>query len=257
MSLIYKVLLGLFVSAVIALSAQALELKAALADKDYPPFYFYDEVKQEYAGISIDICRAVAQSLGYDLTFVRMPFVRLLHDLSEGKADIACTLFNTSSRAPGITFTGVPHTFENISVFARNDRQAQAQKLDIENIKRYKIGGVRAYFYGKKFEDKGNFKKLEVNDEAQLIKVLLAKRIDYALGNKASILHQAREFGVADKLMFIEGSVYSGPIYIGFSRSRDDAHKLSAEFTKAIVRLRGSDEYQAILEHYQASTPLF
>lgn len=245
------------VLALLSPSLKAMELVAALADEDYPPFYYYDDKAERYAGVSIDICEAVAESLGYTLKFERQPFVRLLYQLSEGGADIACTLFNTSARAPGITFTGSPHVFETISVFGRKGDIKASKHLDIDRIKRHKVGGVRAYFYGKALEDNNGFKKLEVNDETQLIKVLLAERIDYALGNRASILHHARKLGVEQQISFVDEAVYDGPIYIGVSRSRDDALQLASQFTEAVIDFRKTEAYRAILQSYGLPIPRF
>lgn len=239
-----------------SLVVRAEELVAAMADKDYPPFYYYDQTEERWAGISVDVCEHVASSLGYTLSYKRYPFVRLLQHVSLGNADIACTLFNTAQRAPGVTYTALPHAFESTWVFSRIDA-ADWDQLDIDWLKQFKLGGVRAYFYGKNLEDDDIFKKLLVNNEEQLIKVLLGGRIDYALGNKPSILHHATQMGVADQLRFMEPSVYQGPIYIAISRARDDAHKLAADFTRVVGEFRQSAAYAALIEQYGLEQPQF
>lgn len=238
------------------LSASAKELVAAMADKDYPPFYYYDYAEDRWAGISVDVCEHVAARLGYTLTYQRYPFVRLLQNVSLGNADIACTLFNTAQRAPGVTYTALPHAFESIWVFSRIDA-ADWQQLDIHWLKQFQLGGVRAYFYGKNLEDDDTFRKLVVNDEEQLIKILLGGRIDYALGNRPSILYHANQLGVADQLRFMEPPVYQGPIYIAISRARDDAHKLAADFTRIVAEFRESPDYAALIEKYGLEQPEF
>lgn len=236
--------------------AHAEPLVAAMGDKDYPPFYYYDAAEGRWAGISVEVCEAVAAELGFTLTYRRYPFTRMLQHVSSGQADIACTLFNTSQRAPGVTYTAVPHTFEDIWVFSRKDT-ANWDALDLDTLRKSRLGGVRAYFYGHSLEDDTSFRKLLVNNEEQLIKVLLGGRIDYALGNKPAIELQARALGVADQLRFLEPPVYQGPIFIAISRNREDALELASDFTQAITRFRETPEYATLLQKYGLERPRF
>ncbi len=227
----------------------ASTLVAAVADKDYPPFYYFDEDAEQWRGISVDVCERVARELGYTLEYRRYPFGRLLQHVGEGRADIACTLFNTSQRAPGVTFTAIPHAFETVSVFRRIDSPSW-EALDISWLRQFQLGGIRAYYYGEALQDDSEFKKLQVNDEEQLIKVLLGGRVDYALGNRPAIEFHAQRMGVEKQIEFLEPPVFRGPIYIAISRQRDDAHKLAADFTRAVQRFRETDDYEYLLEAY-------
>ncbi|MDO6745667.1 substrate-binding periplasmic protein [Gilvimarinus sp. 1_MG-2023] len=251
-----KLILGSLFAPFLALSigsqpVHALQLQASLANEDYPPFYYYDDINRQFTGVSIEICREVVASLGHTLSFKRSPFIRLLHELREGKSDIACTLFNTSERSPGIVFTQVPHIFETISVFSRLETAVTTPRpLNSDYLKQHKVGGVRGYFYGEALQDQNDFTKRQVNTESQLVKILLAGRIDYALGNRASITHHARTLGVESQIRFFDQAVYSGPIYIGVSQTRADAQQLVADLTQAVAEFRKTDQYQTILQRY-------
>lgn len=242
--------------ALMSVGAHSKPLIAAMADQDYPPYYYFDEQSGRWSGISVEVCEHIARELGYTLSYERYPFSRLLHLVSAGTADIACTLFNTAERAPGLVYTSVPHVFEDIWAFSRRGTPGW-DGLDVAWLRQFQLGGVRAYFYGKTFDDDGTFEKLMVNNEEQLIKVLLGGRIVYALGNKPAIELQARRLGVLDQLRFLEPPVYKGPIYIGISRSRDDALKLAADFTRSLVRFQATPEYRAILDRYGVEAPDF
>ena len=99
-------------------TSAAETLVVGLGDQDYPPFYFSETPEDGgpavLQGISIDVCNALAETLGYELEYRRFPFVRLLHDLEEGSIDMACTLFNTYDRAPGALYVSIPHALEEI-----------------------------------------------------------------------------------------------------------------------------------------------
>lgn len=242
--------------ALVSVGAHSKTLIAAVADGDYPPFYYYDEAKERWAGVSIEVCEAVAATLGYELEYQRYPFSRMLQFVSSGRADIACTLFNTPVRAPGVNYTSIPHAFENIWIFGTVSRE-DWNELEAEQLLSRSVGGVRAYFYGSKLENSEAFQKLLVSNERQLIRVLLGGRIDYALGNKHSIRALAHEMGVADQLRFMEKPVYRGPIYIAVSRARDDAEKLSSDLTRAVITFRDTDQYRQILDAHGQAMPEF
>lgn len=227
----------------------ASTLVAAVAEKDYPPFYFFDSEAGQWRGISVEVCERVARELGYTLEYRRYPFSRLLQHVGDGRVDIACTLFNTSTRAPGVTFTSIPHAFETVSIFRRVGGES-LDSSDINWLRQFQLGGIRAYYYGEALEDDSAFKKLRVNDEEQLIKVLLGGRVDYALGNKPAIELHAERLGVRNQIEFMEPPVFRGPIYIAISRRREDAHKLAADFTRAVQRFRETDEYAYLLQTY-------
>ena len=233
----------------ISCAASGTTLVAAVAEKDSPPFYYFDDQTSQWRGISVDVCERVAQQLGYKLEYRRYPFSRLLQHVGDGRADIACTLFNTSKRAPGVTFTSIPHAFETVSVFRRAGDEP-LDSSDINWLREFQLGGIRAYYYGEALEDDTAFKKLRVNDEEQLIKVLLGGRVDYALGNKPAIELHAERLGVRNQIEFMEPPVFRGPIYIAISRQREDAHKLAADFSRAVQRFRDTDEYVYLLARY-------
>ncbi len=244
------------VMALLSVGAHVRTLIAVVADEDYPPFYYFDEEQQRWAGVSIEVCEAAAASLGYELEYQRYPFNRMLQFVSSGCADIACTLFNTPVRAPGVNYTSVPHAFEDIWAFGRAS-DPDRRELDVEQLRFHTVGGVRAYFYGQTLEDGEDFKKFLLGNETQLIRVLLAGRVDYGLGNKASITMLAKQLGAADKIRFMEKSVYRGPIYIAVSRAREDSERLVSDLTRAVVAFRETEAYRQILADHGQELPEF
>ncbi len=249
------------------LSAQTLTV--ALGDQDYPPFYFVDENTGELRGISVDVCNALAKQLGYELEYRRFPFVRLLNNLETGSVDMACTLFNTYDRAPGAIYVSVPHAMEEIQLIRLRDRPERAAGTSTdepvyeatdeagnnsENAEKLKLAGVRGYYYGP-----GALPELTLyNEDTQLPLSLINHRVDAVLSNLPTFRYFARLQGLDDDAWETSDSPwFSGPVYIAFSRSTLDSHQLASEFTAALVHLRSSPEYQALLQSYGLNAPPF
>ncbi len=234
----------------------ARPLVSGIADADYPPFYFEDPTTHEIKGVSTEVCQIIAAKLGHTLTFKRLPFARLLHNLQAGNVDMACTLFNTSGRAKGITYTSVPHVFETIWLIHLKSTPISLSDLP-SKLTTQQIGGIRGYFYGKKISENSATNLLLVQNEEQLVRTLIAGRIDAMLGNRHAIdLYAAKEH-ISDQIAYHPDPIHQGPVFMAFSRSKKDSHKLASRFTKALVSFMKTQEYAEILKKYQVAAPKF
>lgn len=71
---------------------------------DFAPFDYM--VGQEYAGIDMDIVRAVADEMGYDVVFRSNTFDSILMSVPQGKCDIGASGFTYSEdRAKNVLFS--------------------------------------------------------------------------------------------------------------------------------------------------------
>lgn len=228
-------------------------LTVALGDQDYPPFYFVDEHTQQLRGISVDVCNALAEQLGYELEYRRFPFVRLLNNLELGKVDMACTLFNTYDRAPGAIYVSVPHAVEEIELI-RLRAPTEPTPGDQYNGAPLKLAGVRGYYYGP-----GAQADLTLyNEDTQLPLSLINHRVDAVLSNLPTFRYFARLQGLNDEAWETDDTPwFSGPVYIAFSRSTADSQRLASEFTAALVGLRTSARYDDMLARYGLTAPRF
>ncbi|MCA8962203.1 MAG: amino acid ABC transporter substrate-binding protein [Planctomycetes bacterium] len=73
------------------------------SDLSNPPFGMFDDVP---SGFEVDLCRALAESLGRELRYQRLPFETLIPAVVDGRIDIACaTIGVTSERREFVAFT--------------------------------------------------------------------------------------------------------------------------------------------------------
>lgn len=74
-------------------------------DLSYPPFETIDERGQP-AGVSVEIARGLAQSLGRELRIENMPFVGLIPSLQNGRIDcVISSMTDTPERRESIAFS--------------------------------------------------------------------------------------------------------------------------------------------------------
>ncbi len=232
-------------------------LISALAEIDYPPYYYINPKTKKLEGFSIEVCNHLAQKLGYKLNHVRRPFARALHDLAYGRIDLMCTLFNTKDRSKGILFSSVPHVFEDIMIFTLKDPQRELSDPSPDHFHNLEIGGIKGYYYGPEVSETDDYKLLLVTDEEQLMKVLIKKRVHYIIGNKDALLKKAQEMNVEDQIKYLETPIYTGPLFIGFSRQNKNAFKRLSEFTDELIQFRQTQKYQKLLKKYKVREPRF
>jgi len=228
-------------------SLAAKELVVGLADEDYPPFYFVKNGKLQ--GSSLEITQIVAKKLGYKLIFRRYPWARVLENLKTGKIDLVVHLFKTAERATSVFYVGVPHIFETSGLFVPKGSPIQYTG-NLELLKTYKFANIRGYSHGKTYDSADYLNKNRVTSEVNLIRMLLAHRVDLGVGNKSVILWHAKKLKVADKIKFLTPALHDDPCYIAFSRIKPRAKALASAFTAELVRFKKTRQFKKIIKKY-------
>ncbi len=91
------------------------------SEPDYPPFCTMDE-NGEASGFSVDLFRASAEAMGYDVQFVVRPWNILLEQLRNGEIDALPLVGYSESRAEYLDFT-FPYTTLRGAVFVRRSEK--------------------------------------------------------------------------------------------------------------------------------------
>ncbi len=227
-------------------------LIAALAEADYPPFYFKQE--ERLAGISIDVLKEISPPLGIEIEYRRLSWPRVLKSLETGDVDLVTTFFNTAERAPYVVYTGVPHAFES-SHFFTLPQSNLSYSGDLQSLRKYIIGMIRGYSYGKVYDSAEYLKKEPVLDEPTLVRMMLANRFDLAVGNPYAIRLQASLQGRPNGIRFLQPAVDNSPIYMAVSRQHPKAFRIVSELSSAISDLKKTQAYRDMLDRYDLPMP--
>ncbi|MDX1756080.1 MAG: transporter substrate-binding domain-containing protein [Marinobacter sp.] len=223
------------------------KLTAALAEADYPPFYFVDDGRLQ--GISIEVLERIAERLNLEVSYRRLSWPRVLQSLQDGQVDMVTTFSNTAERAPSVVYAGVPHAVENNHLFSRagDDISFHGQ---LEDLAAYRIGAIRGYTYGEAFDSADYLLKESVLDEPTLVRMVMGGRFDVAVGNPFAIRRAAGEEQRAAALQFMDPPVNRSPIYMAFSRRNPAALELAARFTTTLVEFKQTPAYRQLLDKY-------
>jgi polar amino acid transport system substrate-binding protein len=138
---------------------------------EYPPFEFKNG--EEFAGVDMDIVKAIATKMGMKYVITDMDFDALIPSLSANKIDIAVSAITiTDERKNQVDFS-IPYYVANQVIIGKMDSELKIEKL--EDLIKYKVGaqnGTTGQIYidsmlvQTKLMKKDNLKKYSTNIEA-------------------------------------------------------------------------------------------
>ncbi|WP_165495741.1 substrate-binding periplasmic protein [Marinobacter halodurans] len=228
-------------------TAEGPVLVAALAEVDYPPFYYTRE--GHLTGISVDVINYLADKLNLRIVYQRLSWPRVLQSLERGHVDLVTTFYYTPERARDVIYVQEPHATEVNAFFTRMDSKLTFDG-DLHELEGHMIGVIRGYTYGLAFDDADFLHKDPVLDERTLVRMVVGGRFNVAIGNPFAIRLEARRQGVEDQIRLIDPPVDLSPIYMAISRQYPDARALADAFTDTIRRLKASPYYDELLRRY-------
>ncbi len=90
----------------------------AVGDHNYPPYEFLENGKP--TGFNVELMRAVADVMGFDVEIRLGPWSKVRRDLEQGKADVVTGMYYSEERLKLVDFS-VPHTIVSPGLFVRKD----------------------------------------------------------------------------------------------------------------------------------------
>ena len=184
----FAILILLTMMAVLITSTSCAKKKETIlrigTNAEYPPFEYKKD--NQFAGVDIDIAKAIADSLKMKYEITDMQFDALIPSLTSSKVDLAMAAMTiTDERKQQVDFS-IPYYTANQVIIVKNDSKLVVNKLD--DLVKYKIGAQNGTT-GQIFVDsllvntnkmkKDNFKKYETNIEA--ITDMLNGNIDFVI----------------------------------------------------------------------------
>ncbi|MDY0362631.1 MAG: transporter substrate-binding domain-containing protein [Desulforegulaceae bacterium] len=247
MKIIITALVFLFLSSSSAFSDNQILIVRGNYGNDYPPYYMVD-TNGETKGLFSDVIGIIAKKLNLDVKYLGYSWSGSLNAVKEGKADAIIPVSKSPEREKYINFFDNIIANEKIAFFVLKQSKIKFEG-NFENIKNYKIGVVKNYYYGKKFDSCNCLVKDVSYNEEELIKRLIAGRTDIIVGDEFVILYHLKNFGYGKKVRVLKPYLSIVPSYIGFS-VKSDKFKIAEKFSRELALFRQTNEYKMILKKY-------
>lgn len=225
-------------------------LRVAISELDYPPYHYRSDGK--LVGVSIDYAREVADKAGYQLSFERMPFERILHEMRAGRVDMVVLLFKNEERQQYIHYLDKPYIHEESHIVVATDQEMFPDRFsgDFQAFKEYPVVSVRGYFHGELFTEADYLEKQEVTSEAELLRRLLSGRPMVAVSNRAIISYHARLQNQNHRIRILLPAIDNVADYLAFSNKLKNFREVVKRFNHAQQEYMSSSAYQELMNKY-------
>jgi len=226
------------------------ELVIVRGDGFYPPFEMI--VEGRVTGFHIDIVTSVAAKMGLQAKFLTVPWKRAILLVQNGEADAISYLTKTKERSKFVYFHKnniLSHI--NNSFFTLKNRVKQIKYSgDFHQLKPYTIGKLAGYSYGQSFDKVSYLAQFySAKKEDQLIHMLIKKRFDIAIGDRARIKFIAKQLGYEHMIEFLNPLLSHTSQYLAFSKALPH-EKLAEEFSNEMARFKQSKRFEKLRQKY-------
>ena len=147
-----------------------------IAVNEYPPFEY--EEGNKIVGLGADTVRESFANVGYKVKFILVPWIRALMLVRTGRVDAIVSIKETKERREELLFSD-PVSYTKTVFFKL--KSLDISPTNLNQLKKYRIGIIGDYPYGKKFDDM-KFPKLSpmmsYNAQLKNLKKLEDGRID-------------------------------------------------------------------------------
>ncbi len=220
-------------------------------DGSWPPQEMM--VNGELTGFHIELVQAAAHLVGLSVTFKSLPWKRAIEMLKKGDADAITYMAKTSERENfGYFYEENILSKATVGFFIRKELEHEVHfSGELESLKGYSIGSILGFSYHEEFDQTAILNKFNsAENEENLIKMLIAGRIDIAIGHVDLINYLAKGMGVDEEIMFLTPYLTQGrKHYLVFAKAKGDK-KSVRQFADAMKRFKVSNSYRDLLNKY-------
>ncbi len=180
------------------------------------PSIWAQEKEGRMTGPVIELASKIFSELDVPIESVDLPWARAIVQMKSGELDVMLTIFHSEERAGFMAFT-IPYVTVPTSVFVKKGNAFPFRGLkDLIGREGLYVRGGR---YGQEFEKFAP--QLNLNKVAKielLIRMLVAKRADYAVCPYYAFLIESRRIGYSDKIEALPLPLISRNLHFGFSK---------------------------------------
>lgn len=226
----------------LAVNAAHAETVLIAAEDSWPPFS-----DASGHGISFNLVSAAYARVGQQIEIQVVPYARALYYTETGKVNACWNVTRQASTESTFVFGNEPLLRASASYFY--PQGAEHNYSSPESIPdKARIGVIIDYEYGEAFaREQHRLQLVSVPDQRQLIKMLLARRLDAAIMFDKVAEYTLREMQLQQGVIVKGAQNHTSDIYVAFSKKRENSAQLAARLDRGLRELRASGEYQKLL----------
>jgi polar amino acid transport system substrate-binding protein len=224
-----------------------------IATGEWPP---YTSEKFEGYGVCTEVVSAIMQEMGLKPKYTFYPWKRAEMMVLVGRVFGAFPYAITTERQQEFDFSEMIIENKTVFFYLKARFPTPPKWNTLENLRVYRIGGVVGASYISAFEKAGlNFELVAL--EEQNVRKLESNRIDLMITDEAvgwQLIQQLYPSG-RDGFATLDKPLITGNSHLMVSRTFPNHAQLLTQFNQALIRIKESGKYQAILAKYGLQKP--
>ena len=201
-------------------------------------------------GAIAEVVSATFKAMGSKGTYSFHSWEDCFDMVKSGKAFGSFPYVKTREREKDVLFSD-PIFISQTVFFHYDKKRSKISYQRLSDLKKYKIGGIKGYFYESIFKNAG-LSATYVDSETELLKLLHAGKIDLIPENDLVGWNIIRKQFPGDKGKFgtLKKRLKVVPNYLIVSRRYPGAEELLDKFNNAMKKIRENGVYYQIMEKY-------
>ncbi len=217
-----------------------------LVTGEYSP---YSSDKLYGYGLVPEIVTSCFVEMGIEPDYQFFPWKRCEYEITKGRVWAAFPYAMNKKRVKQFIFSDPVILSRTIFFFYQNEKLKQFSWNKLEDLKPYRIGGVRGYFYENRFKDAGLKTDYAPNEKLSLRK-LRAGRVDIVPLNEHvgwNLINRLFPNSVAN-FGTLEKELTTNTLHLMISKTYPDSQELTDKFNIALKTIKDKGIYSQILK---------
>ncbi|NQD91852.1 transporter substrate-binding domain-containing protein [Pseudomonas sp. CrR25] len=208
----------------------------------------------EYAGLACAVLRQALEPLGHQVRFELHPWARAQRMVELGQADILIGPYKTPAREARFVFSARPFYRDRVVFYSRADRRFEWTG-DYRQLRARRIGVVRAWSYGPRFEVLGGqLERVTVEAVENGVKMLSVGRLDLLASNQRNTRPVLQVLGLGNEIVQLDTQIDVQDGYFAFPHLSSH-RQLREDFDRAFRQMLERGQLAQLAGQWQVEAP--
>ena len=241
----FKTFSIILVTIILSINAYA-ETKITIATGELPPFVSRDFDKS----FLTEVFQEIEKDMNVVFIFKFMPWKRCEIELQKGTVWAAIPYVRTEERDKLYFFSERLFARHTYFFYYSPEGKKNIPYSELNDLKKFRIGGVMGYYYEKIFQDAGIDLELVTSEEQDFYKLQLG-RIDLTPSEEITGWFLIKSLFPEDeikKFHTLPRIFHSSDIYLMSSRNYPDSKNILYKFNSSLIKIKNNGSFQKIMD---------
>lgn len=230
-------------------SAMATEVVTVAAEDDWAPYSSMRADRSGPEGLAPALVKAAFKTQDVEVQFQVVPFSRCLHYAEKGSVVGCFDTTRTEANKDQFYWHPTPLFREELGIFGRVD--APSRELTQKDLEGQTVGVTIGYTYPTDFMQNPRITKLSATSDGNLVKMLVARRVNYILLNTMPGYYRIKYEPALKGQIKRVGAIRLDSFWVSFSRAHPDGKRMSEVFERGLQAIKANGEYDRMMQAFK------